>query len=335
MGERDLPGVLVSGLEGPYGICEDHVGDLQKHFNLIIMQGFLENKTQFSSYLWGGKLAIDQELLWSLPSLKIIASPGAGLDHLDLKLVANFSVKVANSPQVVSSPMADMGMALLLVAARRVVESPLLTCTLWVSGHALTTAPGTESVSTNWMDREVTGATLGIIGMGSIDYKIAQRAEAFEMKILKIEEEVVGATYCESLDNLLQRLDFVLLAMNLTPQTQGLIGWRELCGMKLTAILINIGSVYQDALMEALQNGVIKRAALHVMHPEPLPSTELPPGAPRSTPHAGSAMHRARWQTVDGPVDRVRASAHGLPGLPAPTGALLQRPCEGRLSAKT
>lgn len=122
MGERDLPGVLVSGLEGPYGICEDHVGDLQKHFNLIIMQEFLENKTQFSSYLWGGKLAIDQELLWSLPSLKIIASPGAGLDHLDLKLVANFSVKVANSPQVVSSPMADMGMALLLVAARRVVE---------------------------------------------------------------------------------------------------------------------------------------------------------------------------------------------------------------------
>lgn len=127
MGDQDLPGVLVAGLGGSYGICEDHVGDLQKHFNLITMQEFLENKMQFGPkiqavYIWGGKPAVDQELLGSLPSLKIIASAGVGLDHLDLKLIASFGVKVANTPQAVSNPTADMGMALLLAAARRVVE---------------------------------------------------------------------------------------------------------------------------------------------------------------------------------------------------------------------
>uniref|UniRef100_A0A673UX14 D-isomer specific 2-hydroxyacid dehydrogenase catalytic domain-containing protein n=1 Tax=Suricata suricatta TaxID=37032 RepID=A0A673UX14_SURSU len=178
MGDQDLPGVLVSGLEGPHGICEDHIEDLQKHFNLITMQEFLENNKQFGPkiqavYIWGGKPPVTQELLQSLPSLKIIASAGAGLDHLDLNLIASFGVKVANTPQAVSSPTADMAMALLLAAARRLVE-----------GHRLATAPDTENFSTNWMGQEVTGATLGIIGLGSIGYKIAQRARAFEMKIL-------------------------------------------------------------------------------------------------------------------------------------------------------
>lgn len=127
MGDQDLPGVLVSGFEEPSGICKDHVGELQKHFNLITMQDLLENKTQVGPkiqavYIWHGKPVVDQELLQSLPALKIVANAGAGLDHLDLKLIASFGVKLANTPQAVSSPTADMGMALLLAAARRVVE---------------------------------------------------------------------------------------------------------------------------------------------------------------------------------------------------------------------
>ena len=126
-GDQDLPGVLVSGLEGQYGICEDHAGDLQKHFNLITMQEFLENKTQLgpkiqAMYVWGGRPAVSQELLRSPPSLKTVASVGAGLDRLDPGLVASFGVKAANTPHAVSSPTADLGMALLLAAARRVME---------------------------------------------------------------------------------------------------------------------------------------------------------------------------------------------------------------------
>ncbi|XP_032326618.1 glyoxylate/hydroxypyruvate reductase B-like isoform X1 [Camelus ferus] len=278
MGDQDLPGVLVSGFKGPHGICEDHVRDLQKHFHLITMEEFLENKTQLAPkiravFVWGGRPAVDRELLRSLPSLRIVASAGAGLDHLDLALIASSGVKVASTPHAVSSPTADLGMALLLAAARRVVE-----------GHQLAVSPDTEKFSINWMGQGVTGATLGIIGMGSIGYKIAQRARAFEMKILyhnrkrrKLEEEgAVGATYCARLDDLLQWSDFVMLAVSLTPQTQGLVGRRELSLMKPSATLINIGRgplVDQDALVEALQTGVIKAAALDVTSPEPLPSS--------------------------------------------------------------
>uniref|UniRef100_A0A667IEZ8 Glyoxylate reductase/hydroxypyruvate reductase n=1 Tax=Lynx canadensis TaxID=61383 RepID=A0A667IEZ8_LYNCA len=194
------------------------------------------------------------------------------------------------------------------------------------AGHRLAIAPDTENFSTNWMGQEVTGATLGIIGMGSIGYKIAQRARAFEMKILyhnrkrrKLEEEeAVGATYCESLDDLLQRSDFVLLAVSLTPQTQRLIGKRELNLMKPTAILVNIGRgllVDQDALVQALQTGVIKGAALDVTHPEPLPRDHplLKLENVTLTPHAGSATHQARRQMMENLVASILASLHGLP----------------------
>ncbi|XP_058547714.1 probable 2-ketogluconate reductase isoform X3 [Neofelis nebulosa] len=192
--------------------------------------------------------------------------------------------------------------------------------------HRLAIAPDTENFSTNWMGQEVTGATLGIIGMGSIGYKIAQRAKAFDMKILyhnrkrrKLEEEeAVGATYCESLDDLLQRSDFVLLAVSLTPQTQRLIGKRELNMMKPTAILVNIGRgllVDQDALVQALQTGVIKGAALDVTHPEPLPRDHplLKLENVTLTPHAGSATHQARRQMMENLVASILASLHGLP----------------------
>ncbi|XP_070309112.1 glyoxylate/hydroxypyruvate reductase B-like isoform X1 [Odocoileus virginianus] len=345
MGDQDLPGVLVSDLEGPHGICEDHAEDLKRHFNLITMQDFLENKAQLGPkiqavYIWGGRPAVSQELLCSLPSLKIVASAGAGLDHLDLGLVASFGVKVANTPHAVSSPTADLGMALLLAAARRVVE-----------GHQLAVSPHTENFPTDYMGQQVTGATLGIIGMGSIGYKIAQRARAFEMKIVyhnrkrrKLEEEeAVGAIYCERLDDLLQSSDFVMLAVSLTPQTQGLIGKRELRLMKPTAILVNIGRdqdvlqcdqralpnlglqrsglvhpgllVDQDALVEALQTRLIKAAALDVTYPEPLPRDHplLELKNIILTPHIGSATHQARRQMMENLVESILASFSGLP----------------------
>ncbi|KAM9225793.1 glyoxylate/hydroxypyruvate reductase B-like [Dugong dugon] len=320
MGDQELPGVLVSGFEGPHSICEDHIRKLQKHFNLITMQEFLENKTQFSQniqavYVWGGWPVIDKELLQSLPSLKIIASVGVGLDHLDLKLIAGFGVKVANTPQAVSKPTADMGMALLLASARKLVK-----------GHQLAISPDTKNFNINWVGQDVTGATLGIIGMGAIGYKIAQRAKAFEMKILYhnrtrrklAEEEEVGATYCERLDDLLQQSDFVMLAASLTPQTQNMIGKRELRLMKPKGILINIGRgllVDHDALVEALQTGIINAAALDVTYPEPLPRDHplLKLKNVTLTPHIGSATHQAKRQMVENLVESILACLNGLP----------------------
>ncbi|XP_073187927.1 glyoxylate/hydroxypyruvate reductase B-like isoform X5 [Lepidochelys kempii] len=276
MEQRELPVLLVNEVGGVCGVLEAHVEFLKKHFHLITMKEFLKNKKHWSKkvqaiYLWWHKPIIDRELLESLPDLKVIANSGAGMDHLDLKLISSFGVKMANAPHAVSSSTADTGMALLLASARRLVE-----------GCQMAVSPDTECFAADWLGDEVTGATLGIIGMGRIGYKIALRAKAFEMKILyhnrnqrtEEEEQAVGATYCPKIEDLLQQSDFVMLVVSLTPQTCKLIGKKELELMKPTATLINISRgpvVDQDALVEALQTGVIKAAALDVTYPEPLP----------------------------------------------------------------
>ncbi|KYO35427.1 putative ribosome-binding factor A, mitochondrial [Alligator mississippiensis] len=226
----------------------------------------------------------------------MIANFGVGVDHLDLKLISSFGVKVTNTPFAVSNATADLGIALMLASSRRLVE-----------GCQIAVSPDTEQFAADWLGEDVTGATLGIIGMGRIGYKVAKRAKAFDMRILyhnrnrrkEEEEQAVGACYCEKMEDLLQKSDFVMLVVNLTPQTHKLIGKRELELMKPTATLINIcrGPVIdQDALVEALQNKVIKAAALDVTYPEPLPRDHplLKLKNIIITPHIGTATKHAR-----------------------------------------
>ncbi|NXJ10850.1 GRHPR reductase, partial [Odontophorus gujanensis] len=271
--------------------------------------------------MWYHKPVINEELLQNLPNLKIVASSGAGIDHLDLNLLSSYGVKVSNTPFIVSTDTADLGMALMLASSRRLVE-----------GHQMAISPETEYFPANWLGAEVSGATLGIIGMGTIGYKVAERAKAFEMKILyhnrkqrtKEEEHAVGATYCKKIDDLLQQVDFVMLAVNLTPQTHRLIGKRELQLMKPTAILINISRglvVDQAALVEALQNKVIKAAALDVTYPEPLPRDHplLKLKNVIITPHIGSATVKTRHLMKENMTASIQA---GLAGLPIPNEVL-------------
>ncbi|XP_072460118.1 glyoxylate/hydroxypyruvate reductase B-like [Notamacropus eugenii] len=320
MQDQNLPDVLLNAFEGQYSLSEDHVRDLKKHFNLISMQEFLENKTYFSQkiqaiYIWEGKPHIDLELLQSLPNLKIIVSPGAGLDHLDLDMIASFGVKVANTPHAVTNSTADLGIALLLASARRILE-----------GNEVATSPNTKYFTFNGMGQEVTGSTLGIIGMGKIGYKVAQRAKGFEMKILYHnrnrrtveEEQTVGAHYCAMLDELLQHSDFVLLALPLSHETHMMIGKRELGLMKPTATLINIGRgqlVDQDALVEALQTGIIKAAGLDVTYPEPLPRSHplLKLKNVILTPHMGGRTHQSVHRMKENMVENLLAALSGLP----------------------
>ncbi|KPP67746.1 hypothetical protein Z043_113626, partial [Scleropages formosus] len=134
----------------------------------------------------------------------------------------------------------------------------------------------TDSLPESSMGTDVSGATLGIIGMGRIGYQVAKRAKGFDMKILyhNRNRRAVGAVYCEKLDELLHKSDFVMVIVNLSPQTHKLIGTREIAMMKPTATLINISRglvVDQDALLDALQRRAIRAAALDVTYPEPLP----------------------------------------------------------------
>ncbi|XP_007060456.2 probable 2-ketogluconate reductase isoform X1 [Chelonia mydas] len=320
MAKQERPGLLILEIGGACGVLEGHVELLKKQFHLITMKEFLKNKESLSEkiksiFIYERRPVIDQELLQSLPHLKVIANSGVGVDHLDLKLVSSFGVKVTNTPHAVSDSTADIGMALMLASARRLVE-----------GCQIAVSPQIEHFAADWLADEVTGATLGIIGMGSIGYKVAKRAKAFEMKILyhnrnqrkEEEEQAVGAHYCEKMEDLLQQSDFVMLVVNLTPQTHKLIGKRELELMKPTAILINIcrGAVVDhDALVDALQNGIIKAAALDVTYPEPLPRDHplLKLKNIIITPHIGTATVQATRMMTEEAVANIQAVLNGLP----------------------
>lgn len=118
--------MLIDCVGGKHGVYKDHAEFLEKYFRLITMKEYLENKSLGRKiravYQWFHKPVVNQELLQSLPNLEVVASAGVGIDHLDLKLLSSHGVKVSNTPLVVSTDTADLGMALMLASSRRIVE---------------------------------------------------------------------------------------------------------------------------------------------------------------------------------------------------------------------
>ncbi|XP_022596391.1 uncharacterized protein LOC111218390 [Seriola dumerili] len=318
--EEEKPWALISEVGGEFGYLEELADILKQHFQLVCHRELLQNPALHGPkiqalLMWKYCPAAEPALLRLLPSLKVVASAGVGIDHLDVPFIRGLGVKVANTPGVVSNATADMAMGLLLASARKILE-----------GHQIALDPRTTHIPQSLMGVEVTGSTLGVIGMGEIGYKIAQRSKGFEMKILyhnrtrrSVEaEQEVEASYCERLDELLRRSDFVVVAVKLTSDTTGLIGHRELSLMKPTATLVNISRgqvVDQDALVKALQSGTIRAAALDVTHPEPLPRDHPLLGLPNVliTPHIGISTYDTASRMVEKMAENAAAAVKGLP----------------------
>ncbi|XP_029602562.1 uncharacterized protein LOC115187707 [Salmo trutta] len=271
----EKPCILATTFGAHGGINKCFAPVVEKHFTIIPYETFLLDQKNLSEqvkavFVWGSALKVDRDLMQSLPNLKVVVNGGVGVDHLDIPMINSFGVKVCNTPHVVDNATADLGMGLMLASARKIVE-----------GHHYSLTHNNEDLPESSMGVDVCGATLGIIGMGRIGYKVARRAQPFDMKIFyhnrnrrKEEERAVGAMYCANMEDLLQQSDFVMVVVNLSPATQKLIGAKELAMMKPTSTLINISRglvVDQDALVEALQKKVIRAAALDVTYPEPLP----------------------------------------------------------------
>ncbi|XP_008299030.1 glyoxylate reductase/hydroxypyruvate reductase isoform X2 [Stegastes partitus] len=316
---EDKPWALISEV-GEQGYFEDLADIIKRNFNVVCLKDFQQNpqlhgpKIQ-AVLLWNSFPTVEPSLLSLLPSLKVVANGGVGIDHLDVPYINSLGVKVTNTPGVVSNATADIGMALLLASARKVVE-----------GHHIAVDPKTTHLPQCLMGDEVSESTLGIIGMGDIGYKIAQRGKGFDMKILyhnrnrrSVEDEqAVGATFCKNMDDLLKESDFVMLAVNLTPETTGLISHQQLSLMKPTATLVNVSRgrvVDQDALVKALQSGTIRAAALDVTYPEPLPRDHPLLGLPNVliTPHVGTNTYTTTSKIVQQMVDNAVAAVKGLP----------------------
>lgn len=218
---------------------------------------------------------IDREVMAAAPSLKVIGICAVGYDNVDVQEAAHRGIAVCNTPGVLTEATADLTWALLLAVARKIVAGDRLVR----SGGFRGWDPGLL------LGVELHGKILGIVGLGRIGSAVARRAKGFGLRVLYHKrrrlppdlEDSLAATYA-SLEQLLARSDVVSLHCPLTPETDRLLGRRELERMKPTAILINTARgpiVDEAALIGVLREKKIAGAGLDVYEREPALSEEL------------------------------------------------------------
>jgi glyoxylate reductase len=256
---------------------------------------------------------IDAETIHAATRLKILANYAVGYNNIDLAAAQQRGLIVTNTPDVLTDATADLTWALLLATARRVVEGDALVR----SGRWTGWSP------TQLLGAEVSGKTLGIIGMGRIGQAVARRAAGFRMSIRYHQRQPLTAASrpqeweYRSLHDLLGESDMVTIHVPLTPATHHLIGARELGWMKPTAFLINTARgpiVDEGALADALKTGTIAGAGLDVYEQEPA----LHPSLAQLKqvvllPHLGSATLQARVQMGLVCLENIHAVLNGRP----------------------
>lgn len=250
--------------------------------------------------LIGAGRLLNEKNLATAQQLKVISSVTVGYDNYDVDYLNQRKIWLTNTPHVLTETTADLAFTLLMSAARKVTELDVWT----KQGQWKRTAGPAQ------FGQDVFGKTLGIVGLGHIGSAIARRGfYGFNMNILyhnrreKIEmAQPLNAQYC-ALPELLQRSDFVVIAVDLNADSQALMGAKEFAQMQSHAVFVNIarGSVVDEAaLVEALQQGKIFAAGLDVYEKEPLqesPLFSLPNVV--TLPHVGSATAETRKKMAE------------------------------------
>lgn len=245
--------------------------------------------------------------------LKLIAQFGAGVDNIDVESANSRGIAVTNTPGVLTDDTADIAMALILAVPRRLSEGR----------RAMEAGEFTGWTPTWMMGHRIAGKRLGIVGMGRIGQAVARRAKAFGMQIHyhnrsqvspKI-EELLEATYWDSLDQMLSRMDIVSINCPHTPATFHLMSARRLGLMKQDSYIINTarGEVIDEAaLARALKNGEIAGAGLDVFEREPEVNKDLI-GLPNTVllPHMGSATLEGRVEMGEKVIINIKTFADG------------------------
>ena len=257
---------------------------------------------------------IDQKLLAQAgPNMRLIANYGAGFDHIDVETARRRGITVTNTPGVLAEDTADMCMALILGVPRRIAEG----LTLMRSGEWDGWTPTGLTGSRIW------GKRLGILGMGRIGQAVARRAKAFGLQVhyhnrrrlhQSIERDL-EATYWDSLDQMLARVDILSVNCPHTPATYHLLSSRRLQLMKPHAYIVNTARgevIDENALIRALESGHIAGAGLDVFEKEPsvnpqlleLPNVVL-------LPHMGSATAEGRLDMGEKVIMNIKTFADG------------------------
>jgi glyoxylate reductase len=238
---------------------------------------------------------IDKDVIEAAPKLKIIANCAVGYDNIDIECARKKGIMVTNTPGVLTETTADLTWALIFAVARRIPQADAFARAKKYLGWELDL----------FLGKEITGKCLGIIGMGRIGKAVAQRAQAFQMKIIYTDPKELSEEdrqkydgSCVPLDELLRTADIVTVHTTLSPQTHHLISREKLRLMKKDAILVNVsrGPVVDElALAEALEEGQIWAAGLDVYEREPeIEERLLTLNNVVLLPHIGSATYETR-----------------------------------------
>ncbi|MEB2835875.1 MAG: D-glycerate dehydrogenase [Desulfurococcales archaeon] len=296
---RQLPGDALKRLEEYYDVV------LWPEYQAPPYEKLLEEARRSDALVTLLTDRVDCNLIESSPRLRIIAQYAVGYDNIDIDCATRHGVYVTNTPGVLTDATADLTWALILAAARRIVEADRFVR----SGEWYKTRTGWHPMM--MLGVEVHGKTLGIIGMGRIGRAVAKRAKGFDMRVIyydvvRLPEDVereLGVEYAP-LEKLLAEADIVTIHTPLTPETKGLMNRERIRMMKKGAILVNTARgkiVDLDALVEALKDGHLAAAGLDVFPEEP-----LPPDHPITkldnvvlTPHIGSATWETRTKMAD------------------------------------
>ena len=257
---------------------------------------------------------VDCALMEATPKLRVISNFAVGYDNINIKEATERRIVVGYTPGVLTETTADLAFALIMAAARRVVEGDNYTRRgMWQTW-------GPQQL----LGQDVHHATLGIVGLGRIGAEVAKRARGFSMQILyydrirrsQAEERRLGVEYVPELPRLLSRADFISIHVPLSPETRHLIGATEFNLMKPNAVFINTSRgaiVDQKALYEALKSHRIFSAGIDVTEVEPIPPDDplLTLDNVIITPHIGSASFTTRKKMALMAADNLLAGLSG------------------------
>ncbi len=255
---------------------------------------------------------IDAAVMAAAPRLRVISNMAAGYDNIDVEEASRRGILVTNTPGILTKTTADFAFALVLAAARRVVEADRYTR----QGRWKTWGPQML------LGQDVHDATLGVVGLGGVGLEVAKRGRGFGMRVLYCdstrkpkEERRYGLAYVE-MEQLLAESDFISLHVPLTPETHHLVGERELSLMKPTAVLINTArgaAVDQQALWRFLKERRIAAAAIDVSEEEPIAPDDPLLGLDNIiiTPHIASASVATRLAMAKMAVDNLLTALRG------------------------
>ncbi len=229
--------------------------------------------------------------------LKVIGHVGVGYDNINTQSAKEKNIKVSNTPNVLNDAVAEITILLILASSRRIGEAYNLVKTNTWKDHK-------PDITKLMVGNEITGKTLGIIGMGRIGQIVAERARAFKMKVIYFNRNKLpkdfekDATYYSDLKSMLPNCDYISLHTPATPETKNIINSETLKLFPKNSVFINTSrgsTVDDDALIEALKNKKIYGAGLDVFNNEPnLDKRYLELDNCFVLPHVGSATHETR-----------------------------------------